>query len=162
MTEDVWNYGFSPVIDEYSKVLILGSFPSVKSREVGFYYGNPQNRFWKMLEAAFNEPVPNDINGKKIFLLKHNIALWDVFERSNIKGSADACLNENTSITAPIKQIILSYPKLQIAICNGKKAYEVAQKDLEGYLPCIYLSSTSSANPNYKEIDWVLSLRKYL
>lgn len=156
------NKGFAPVIDEQSKVLILGSFPSVKSRAVGFYYGNPQNRFWKTLETVFNERIPNDTDGKIHFLFKRNIALWDVYESSSIKGSADADLNNNTSITAPLKQLVLSYPKLQVAICNGKKAYEVAKKELDNNLPCIYLSSTSSANPGYNEKEWVRSLREYL
>lgn len=156
------NFGFKPIINQDCKIIILGSFPSVKSRAVGFYYGNPQNKFWKTLETAFNQAVPNNTDGKINFLLKHGVALWDVYECSDIKGSADADLNENSSKTAPLKELILSYPNLKAAICNGKKAYEVAKKELNGDLPCIYLSSTSSANPRYNEKDWISVLRKFL
>ena len=69
---------FSPVYDEHSKILILGSLPSVKSREAGFYYGHPQNRFWKVLAAVLSCPVPVSIQEKKEMLLEHRIALWDV------------------------------------------------------------------------------------
>ena len=82
-------YRFNPVVNNKSKVLILGSFPSVKSREIKFYYGNKQNRFWKVLEEYFGEKVPENTEGKRAFLLTHCIALWDIVASSTIKGSSD-------------------------------------------------------------------------
>ena len=70
--------GFAPVFDEDSRVLILGSFPSVKSREIDFYYGHKQNRFWKMICGYFDEEIPETVAGKKSFLQRNKIALWDM------------------------------------------------------------------------------------
>ena len=84
--------GFPPVFNEESKVLILGSFPSVKSREISFYYGHKQNRFWKMLCGYFQENIPETIEGKKTFLLQRNIALWDIATACQIQGSSDASI----------------------------------------------------------------------
>ena len=81
---------FPPVVDENCRILVLGSFPSVKSREDGFFYGHPQNRFWRMLAAIFDEDIPVDIPAKKAFLLRHHIALWDVIASCEIEGSSDA------------------------------------------------------------------------
>lgn len=81
---------FSPVYDRSSKVLILGSLPSVKSREQGFYYGHPQNRFWKVLAAVLDEAVPDTIEEKTAMLLGRGIAIWDVIESCDIKGSSDS------------------------------------------------------------------------
>lgn len=85
-------HNISPVYDENSAVLILGSFPSVKSRKEGFFYGHPQNRFWKVLSAVFNEPCPETVPEKKELLLRHNIALWDVIASCDIEGSSDASI----------------------------------------------------------------------
>ena len=79
-----------PVYDENSKVLILGSFPSVKSREACFFYRHPQNRFWKLLTSIFEDDVPVTIEEKRAFLLRHNIAVWDVIKSCDIVGSSDA------------------------------------------------------------------------
>ena len=84
--------GFPPVYDERSRVLILGSFPSVKSREISFYYGNKQNRFWKMICAFFKETIPETVDGKRDFLLRNKIALWDMATACEIEGSADASI----------------------------------------------------------------------
>ena len=81
-----------PVFDENSKILILGSFPSVKSREEGFFYGNPQNRFWKVLSSLYKEESPNTIEKKKEFLLSHNIAMFDVIKSCDIMASGDVVL----------------------------------------------------------------------
>ncbi len=86
-----------PVFDENSRILILGSFPSVKSREVQFYYGHPQNRFWKVLASLFHEEIPSDNKGKKDFLLTHHIALWDVIHSCKITGSSDASIRDVTA-----------------------------------------------------------------
>ena len=81
---------FPPVVDEECRILILGSFPSGKSREDGIYYGHPQNRFWKMLAAICREEIPTDIPEKRTLLLRHHIALWDVIASCEIEGSSDA------------------------------------------------------------------------
>jgi hypoxanthine-DNA glycosylase len=81
-----------PLYDESSKVLILGSFPSVKSREAMFFYGHPQNRFWKVVAGVFDEPVPANIPEKKAFILRNHLALWDTIHSCDIEGSSDASI----------------------------------------------------------------------
>ena len=82
----------APIYDGKSRILILGSFPSVKSREQGFFYGHPQNRFWRVTAAVFGEPVPMTVPERRAFLLRNGIALWDVIASCEIKGSADASI----------------------------------------------------------------------
>ena len=82
----------APVYDGKSRILILGSFPSVKSREQGFFYGHPQNRFWRVTAAVFGEPVPMTVPERQAFLLRNGIALWDVIASCEIEGSADASI----------------------------------------------------------------------
>ena len=86
------NHEFGPFVNKDSKILILGSIPSVKSREYGFYYMHPQNRFWKIMSDLFEEEMPNTILDKKKFLKKHYIALWDVLDSCEIKGSSDVSI----------------------------------------------------------------------
>ena len=81
---------FAPVWDAHSRVLVLGSFPSVRSRQIGFYYGHPQNRFWRVLERLYGQPVPPDTAGRRSFVLRHGLALWDVLAACDIVGSSDA------------------------------------------------------------------------
>ena len=83
---------FEPVYNGESRVLVLGTFPSVKSRESAFYYGHPQNRFWKVTAAIVKEKVPVSIEEKKSMLLKHGIAIWDVISSCDIKGSSDSSI----------------------------------------------------------------------
>ena len=85
---------FEPVFNRESKILILGSFPSVKSRENNFYYGHPQNRFWKVLAQIFEVEVPQTIDEKRTFLLEHHIAVWDVIESCTIIGSSDSSIKD--------------------------------------------------------------------
>ena len=82
----------APIYDGKSRILILGSFPSVKSREQGFFYGHPQNRFWRVTAAVFGEPVPMTVPERRAFLLRNGIALWDVIASCEIEGSADASI----------------------------------------------------------------------
>lgn len=89
---EIFYHTFDPVYDNHSRVLILGSFPSVKSREQGFYYGHPQNRFWKVLSAVFSSPVPQSIDEKKKLLLDNGVALWDVAQSCEINGSSDSSM----------------------------------------------------------------------
>ena len=85
-----------PVYNENSKILILGSFPSVKSREMGFYYGHKQNRFWKVISEILDDKCPDTIDEKREFLKRHSIALWDVIASCDIVGSADSAIKNET------------------------------------------------------------------
>lgn len=121
------SHGFEPVFNERSTVLVLGSFPSVLSRKNDFYYGNPRNRFWRVLAAFSKEPVPETISEKKEMLLSCGIALWDVIQECDIKGSSDASIKnvapaqvELITRTAPIKRVI----------CNGATAGRLYKKYL--------------------------------
>lgn len=95
---------FEPVFDEHSRILILGSFPSVKSRENQFYYGHPQNRFWKLMAQLLEVPVPQSIDEKKTMLLTHGLALWDVIASCDIKGSSDSSIKN--AVPADISRIL--------------------------------------------------------
>lgn len=143
---------FEPVYGSDSRILILGTFPSVKSRAYGFYYGHPQNRFWKVLAAITNEPVPSSIPEKKQFLLGHQIAVWDVIQSCEIIGSSDSSIRNVVPADIPwlLKQVPIS-----AIFGNGAKACELFQKYaqplLEGNFPkeiCPIrkLPSTSPAN----------------
>ena len=136
---------FAPVYDAQSRVLILGSFPSVKSREDGFYYGHPQNRFWKVLAALFGENVPKDIPQKRAFLLRNHIALWDVAEKCEIEGSSDASIRAvSVNDLAPI----FEGADIAHVFANGKTAFQLYQKYAfpQTERACVCLPSTSPAN----------------
>lgn len=113
---------FGPVFDEASRILILGSFPSVKSRENQFYYGHPQNRFWKMLAEITGEKAPGTIEEKKIFLRNNRLALWDVIASCEIEGSSDSSIR---NVAANDMDIILRQAPIEKILCNGGKAYEL-------------------------------------
>ncbi len=144
--------GFPPVYNEESRVLILGSFPSVKSREISFYYGHKQNRFWKMLCGYFGENIPADRVGKTAFLYRNKVALWDIATSCEIIGSSDASI-KNAEI-ADLREI-LQTAKLEKILLNGTLAYTLF---LQRYanLPIAYekMPSTSPANPRYTEEIW--------
>ena len=106
---------FGPYVDSNSKILILGSFPSVRSRAQNFYYGHPQNRFWKVLAACVEDQVPNTLDEKKHFLSTHQIALWDVIDSCDISGSSDASIRNATP--TEIKQL-LEQTKFQWRPCE--------------------------------------------
>ncbi len=136
---------FEPVFDENSRILILGSFPSVRSREEGFYYGHPRNRFWTVLARCLNEAVPADTEAKRLVLLKHNIALWDVLASCHINGSADS------SISAAVPNdlsVILRCAAIERVLCNGATAGKLCRRYCGEYLGCepVILPSTSPAN----------------
>ena len=135
----------SPVYDENSKVLILGSFPSVKSREECFFYGHPQNRFWKVTSAVFGENTPRTIEEKKAFLLRNHIALWDVIGSCDIDGSSDSSIR---NVSANDLSVILDHTNITQIYVNGKTAYKYYQKysEKETCRPAICLPSTSPAN----------------
>ena len=113
------SHGFDPVFDERSRVLVLGSFPSVKSRENEFYYGNPQNRFWRVVARCEGCEVPDTIAQKREMLLAHGIALWDVIAECDIKGSSDASIK---NVQANDITRILEATPVRAVICNGATA----------------------------------------
>ena len=114
-----------PIYEKDSEILILGSIPSVKSREVGFYYGHPQNRFWKILAILFNEEFPITTDEKITFLKKHKIALWDVLASCTITKSSDASIKNIK--TNDINDII-QRSNIKVIFTTGKKAYDIYQK----------------------------------
>ena len=134
-----------PVFDENSSVLILGSFPSVKSREAGFFYGHPQNRFWKVTAAVMGEEVPVTIPEKREFLLRNRIALWDVIGKCSICGSSDTSIRD-----AEPNDLgrILKASGLRRIFVNGKTAEKVYRKYTEKAtgIEAVCLPSTSPAN----------------
>lgn len=136
---------FPPVVDESCRILILGSFPSVKSREDGFFYGHPQNRFWRMLAAVFGEDVPADIPAKKALLLRHRIALWDVIASCEIVGSSDASVRD--AVPVEINRVT-GTATIQRVICNGALAGKLYRRFLypSTGIEASVLPSTSPAN----------------
>lgn len=142
------SHDFEPVFDENSKVLILGTFPSVKSRENQFYYGHPQNRFWKVIAGLTESEVPQTIEEKKKLLLEHGIAIWDVIESCDIIGSSDSSIKN--VVPADIERVVAN-SKIQNIYANGgtaKKLYEKYSQKKTG-LEIIGLPSTSPANAAY-------------
>ena len=155
------SHGFEPVFDERSRILVLGSFPSVLSRENAFYYGNPQNRFWRVMAACLGEPVPQNEGGlsddgrpltleesiaaKKQMLLEHGIALWDVIASCDIKGSSDASIKN--VVPAQVERV-LEKAHIGAVICNGGTAGRLYKRYLQWQvgLAAHVLPSTSPAN----------------
>lgn len=113
---------FPPEYDENSEILILGSFPSVKSREANFYYGHPKNRFWPLIADLFGEKVPASIEEKKAFLKRNRIALWDVIAGCDIKGSSDSSIK---NVEANDINLILLNSKVGKIYTNGRKAFDL-------------------------------------
>ena len=134
-----------PVYDEHSEILILGSFPSVKSREAMFFYGHPQNRYWRVLAAVFDEEVPQTVPEKRAFLLRNHIAAWDVIASCEIEGSSDASIK---NVTANDLSPILQAAPIRHIFVNGKTAEKMYRKYTEKATgrSCICLPSTSPAN----------------
>ena len=144
-----WNFCFKPVIDEDSILLILGTFPSVKSRENAFYYGHPQNRFWKVVVSEyFNKDVYSLSKENKIAFLKENkIALYDVYKKSCISGSLDNDLNKKTAKLSDITSVLSKYKNIKHIICAGKKAFSVFIKNYPQYKDIVICCpSTSPVN----------------
>ena len=139
---------FEPIYNEKSVVLILGTFPSVKSRENAFYYGHPYNRFWKVLAAVTEERPPSTIEEKKAMLLKHHIAIWDVIHTCDIEGSSDSSIR---NVTANDIAGLLQESQIKKIYGNGDKAcrlYDKFCKEKTGK-EIIRLPSTSPANAAY-------------
>lgn len=145
MEQEHLTHTFEPVFNNESKILILGSFPSVKSRENNFYYGHPQNRFWKVLAGVLGKDVPQTIEEKKEFLLEYHIAVWDVIESCTIIGSSDSSIKD---VVVNDFSKVLENSMIQAIYVNGGKAYELYRKYAEEKtrMQAIKLPSTSPAN----------------
>ncbi|MBQ8001980.1 MAG: DNA-deoxyinosine glycosylase [Clostridia bacterium] len=135
----------TPVYDENSKILILGSFPSVKSREDGFFYGHKQNRFWRVISSVFESETPITTEEKKKFLLQNRIAIWDVIASCDIEGSSDASIK---NVTANDLTRILNNADIEKIFVNGKTAERYYNKYIKAEIcrEAICLPSTSPAN----------------
>ena len=143
-------HGIAPVYDEHSEILILGSFPSVRSRAEGFFYGHPRNRFWRVMAAVLGEEAPTTVEAKKEFLLRNRVALFDVLAECEIEGSADGSIREAlpNDLTP-----ILEKSKIRRIFVNGKTAEKLYQKHLlpKTGIPALCLPSTSPANAAVSE-----------
>lgn len=139
---------FPPIFDNDSKILILGSFPSVKSRENKFYYGHPQNRFWQLMSIILNEELPKTVDEKAKMLLTHNIALWDVCSSCEINGSADSSIRD---VVPNDIQSVLEKSNIQEIYTNGKTAELLFYKYCQQFctISPICLPSTSPANAKW-------------
>lgn len=140
---------FNPVFDKNSEILILGTFPSEKSREYGFFYGHPQNRFWKIIVLLTkSNKIPQTIYEKKQILLKNRIAIWDTIQSCDIKGSSDISI---TNIIPNDLSKILEYANIKQIYANGSKAYQIYMKFCYQNTGknILKLPSTSPANASY-------------
>ena len=142
------DHPFGPLFSESSRVLILGSFPSVKSREQQFFYGHPQNRFWKVIAALFHQEVPETIGQKKELILSNNLALWDSIASCIVTGSSDASIRD---VRANDLSVILDHSPIRKIVCNGKTSWQMYEKWI---LPstgreAVCLPSTSPANAQW-------------
>ena len=146
------NHEFGPYINKDSRVLILGSIPSLKSREYGFYYMHKQNRFWKVISDIFDDKFPDSLSDKKEFLRKNKIALWDVLESCDIEGSSDSSI-KNPKVN-DINSLILG-TDIKYIFVTGKKAFDLYNKYCfkSVGIEAIYLPSTSGANRQISYAD---------
>ena len=153
---------FGPLFNESSRVLILGSFPSVKSREQQFFYGHPQNRFWKVLAALYQQDVPVTVDQKKALILENHLALWDSVASCVITGSSDASIRE---VRANDLSVILDNSAVRKIFCNGKTSWQMYEKWIRPATgrEAVCLPSTSPANAQWtldRLIDaWSVILR---
>lgn len=144
--------GLPPIFNAQSKVLILGSFPSVKSREIAFYYGHKQNRFWPMLCSYFGVDVPNTNADKRTFLLEHSLALWDMAMSCRVNNSADSNIKDVQY--ADLSPIFLA-ADIRLILLNGQLAYKLfEEKYADCSIPYRKMPSTSPANPRYDQMTW--------
>ncbi len=145
---DIYTHTFEPIFDKNSEILVLGSFPSVKSRENNFYYAHPQNRFWKVVASVYSCPVPKTVEEKKNMLLSNKIAVWDVIKSCEIAGSADSTIK---SVIPNDLSEILSVADIKKIYANGKTAQSLYNKYIKKNtgIDIITLPSTSPANAAY-------------
>ncbi len=156
------DHPFGPLFSQDSRILILGSFPSVKSREQQFFYGHPQNRFWKVLAALFHQEIPSTVDQKKKLILENHLALWDSIASCVITGSSDASIRE---VRANDLSIILDHCPIRQICCNGKTSWQMYEKWIRPVTgrEAVCLPSTSPANAQWtldRLIDaWSVILR---
>lgn len=145
---NIIKHSFEPIYNNKSKILILGSFPSVLSRENNFYYGNTQNRFWKVLSILTDSTLPSSKADKISLLLKYNIALWDVVESCSIIGSSD---NSISNVIPVDLSIIMNHANIEKIFVNGSMADKLYKKYCYSYtgINAVKLPSTSPANATY-------------
>lgn len=134
-----------PLFDENSEKLILGSFPSIKSREAMFFYGHPQNRFWKLTAKIFDEETPNSVEGKTKLILTHRLALWDSIHSCVITGSSDSSVKD---VVANDLSVILNNSRVERIFCNGALSHKMYMKYIypQTKIEAVKLPSTSPAN----------------
>ena len=134
-----------PFFDEQSEILILGSFPSVRSRETQFYYGHPQNRFWRILSEIYDQPFPENVSDRQAFLKRNHIALWDVIGSCRITGSSDASIRD---VKANDIRVVLDIAPIREIYVNGKTAARYYDRYIEPVAgrSATVLPSTSPAN----------------
>ena len=139
---------FGPLYNKESRILILGSFPSVKSREQNFFYGHPQNRFWKVIAALYEQPLPQTIEEKKQLILDNGLALWDSIASCEITGSSDSSIR---NARANDINVILDSCNIEKIYCNGRKSHELYRKYIEPATgrTAVCLPSTSPANAQW-------------
>lgn len=145
MREESIVHPIPPLYDENCKILILGSFPSVKSREAMFFYGHPQNRFWKLMAALFEEAYPQTIEEKKSLVLKHHIAMWDTIRSCTITGSSDSSIKD---VVPNDLSVILDNSRVERIFCNGATSYRLYMRYIYPTtgVKAVKLPSTSPAN----------------
>ena len=151
--------GFEPIFDKNSKILILGSFPSVISRRNGFYYGNKRNRFWQVLADIFGEPVPLEISDKISFLKRNGVALWDIVDSTDLQGSADSSIKNFKVVNL---SNVLDFCQIKYIICNGKKCFEIFCAHYDVSQKVICLPSTSPANVSFDKEKWAVAFKDIL
>lgn len=158
---DLLHHPFAPLMSAESRTLILGSFPSVKSRENRFYYGHPQNRFWPMLAAVFAVTVPHTVEEKTQLVLSQHLALWDTIASCTIKASADASVRD--VVPVDIRRVMDGAPIARI-LCNGGLSGRLYHRYLEPItgLPAMVLPSTSPANASWSLQRLIEAWRKAL
>lgn len=153
---------FEPIYDKNSKILILGSLPSVKSREQGFYYGHPQNRFWKVLAKLLEWEEPVNVEDKKKMLLENRIAIWDVLESCDIQGSSDSSIKNPVAADIPGLLNKTKIEKVYVNVTTAGKYYKKYILPLTG-VEAVVLQSTSPLNCRYSleklEENWSVILQ---
>lgn len=158
-------HSIPPVYDSKSRVLLLGTMPSPKSREAGFFYGHPQNRMWKVLSGIFDEPIPMGTEARRAFLLTHHIAMWDVLSACTISGADDNSIRDGVpNDLTPI----LENASIAAIFTTGKKAYTLYNRHIRPVVrrEAICLPSTSPANCRYETLETLTEayrvLRKFV
>lgn len=157
MSSERVSHEFPPVFDERSRVLVLGTIPSPKSRATGFYYMHPRNRFWKMLCAVLNEPLPEDADGRRALCLRRGVALWDVLASCEINGAADSTIKNAQPNDL---SLIFRAADIRRVFTTGKKAQALYERFCGNFPPAVCLPSTSPANQTVSEEQMLARYRE--